>query len=165
MNNKGFTLVEVIVTFALSTVIILILMNILLLIKDSYVSASMKSSLIVEQGNLSNVINTTLSSGIMEISTCTDSAFCYEFVLTSGENVKLSVINNSISFGNYTYNLNNSSKVETPELITNFSTVSSYNVNDGLLVINIPIKCNLYPKQDFGVSYVYQFKQSELTIR
>ena len=36
MNKKGFTLVELITTFALATVIIVLLINIVLLIKNIY---------------------------------------------------------------------------------------------------------------------------------
>ena len=53
MNKKGFTLIELITTFALASVIIVILVNIIGIIKEMYVKTDVKSKLLVEQSNLS----------------------------------------------------------------------------------------------------------------
>ena len=60
MNKKGFTLIELIMTFALTAVIVTILINIFLVIRDLYNDSDLKTTLIVNQGNLSNALNSKI---------------------------------------------------------------------------------------------------------
>ena len=109
MNKKGFTLVELVTTFALSTVIIIILINIVLVIKDMYTNYELKSKLIIEQGNLSSLINKKFYNSVLDTyEPCSDSSFCYKFKFTDGTESTLLVTENTIRFDSYLYTLNNS---------------------------------------------------------
>ena len=55
MNNKGLTLVELITTFALTSVIVVLLINIVVVIKNVYSKSDIKTELYINQSNLSNV--------------------------------------------------------------------------------------------------------------
>ena len=57
LNKKGFTLIELITTFALASVLIIILINIIIVIKNIYSKNDIRSELLLEQSNLSNLIN------------------------------------------------------------------------------------------------------------
>ena len=57
LNKKGFTLIELITTFALASVLIIILINIIIVIKNVYSKNDIRSELLIEQSNLSNLIN------------------------------------------------------------------------------------------------------------
>ena len=72
MNKKGFTLVELITTFALAAVIIAILINIVLIIKDIYVKYEIKTEMLIKQGELNSVINEKIINGVTTFSTCND---------------------------------------------------------------------------------------------
>ena len=52
MNNKGLTLIELITTFALSAVIIVLLINVVVSIRNVYSKVSVKSDLYITQSNL-----------------------------------------------------------------------------------------------------------------
>ena len=57
MNNKGLTLIELITTFALSAVIIVLLINVVASIRTVYSKVSIKSDLYITQSNLSTALN------------------------------------------------------------------------------------------------------------
>ena len=57
MNNKGFTVVELITTFAVASAIALVLFNIVLIIKNLYSNSNIKTNLLINQGNLSEQFN------------------------------------------------------------------------------------------------------------
>ena len=56
-NNKGFTLVEVLVSLSLVAVIAIFLFQIIYLLRDIYVEKAVKIELYIQSSNLSNVIN------------------------------------------------------------------------------------------------------------
>ncbi|MBQ9071555.1 MAG: prepilin-type N-terminal cleavage/methylation domain-containing protein [Bacilli bacterium] len=146
MNKRGFTLVELITTFALAAVILVILINVLVLIKEIYTKSDTKTQLLINQANLSNAINSKLNNeNIESYSECSDSEFCYEFVLSDETSIKLEVTATKIKFGNYVYKLIEGTEISTPVVVddTNF------------LNIKISIQNKLYENEDFGINYVY----------
>jgi len=159
MNNKGLTLIELITTFALASVIIVLLINIVLVIKDVYNKSNIKTELYIKQANLSNFMNDKINNGkLKEVSECTnnsDMMMCYEFSLINDETIRLEVKEKEIKFGDFKYKLQDKTKVVNPNM--NNYTVSSTTNNNSLLVIKIPIICELYPSLDFGINLVYMY--------
>lgn len=165
MNRRGFTLIELITTFALATTIIIILINIVLLIKNIYNQNYIKSTLIIEQSNLSNLINEKLEPGALKSYTpCGDSNYCYNLDFVDGTTIKLVVDEEIIKVNTYVYKLPKGTKVENPTLELIDVEVTSVGVNNSFLVIKIPIKNKLYPKQDFGLNIVYPYNSNEVTL-
>lgn len=164
MNKRGFTLVELITTFALSAVIITILTNIVLIMKNMYNNTSAKTELYINQANLSNYINSKLNNGnLLTYSTCNDSNFCYTFTFSDGTTSRLVITDNKITFGDYNYVLKSNNYVEGESFdILNTAPLSDSTLNDSIMVINIPIKSKLYPKENFGVNIVYQYNSNTL---
>ena len=155
MNKKGFTLIELITTFALSTVIIIILLNIISIIKNIYVQNNIKSSLAIEQSNLSKLMNETFDNKLKYYYSCKDSDDCYIFSFENEENANLDVQTDKLSFKNYTYKLDKNTKVVTPTLTREYVDIEDVTNEDNFLVINIPIINKLYPKSNFGIDLVY----------
>ena len=146
MKNKGFTLVELITTFVLTSVIILLLINILNVIKTIYSKSNIKTELYINQGNLSNVLNKKINNNNLErYEECYDSFFCFNFYFVDGEKIKLQVEDKKIEFGNYVYNLESKTRVVNPKL----------NIDNNILNLKIPIKNEIYPDIDFGINLVY----------
>lgn len=155
MKNKGFTLVELITTFALTAVIIIILINVVVAIKEVYSNTSIKTELYINQSNLSNVLNSKIKNGNIEsYSSCdpaiTDSLMCYDFYFVDGQSERLIVKEKQIIFGKYTYNLDDKSSVDSVNVVLP-------DVYGRFLHIKIPIKNELYPDIDFGVNLVYLY--------
>lgn len=159
MNKKGFTLVELITTFALTAVIVTILVNISVIIRNIYNKTELKTELLIEQANLSNTLNSKINKkNLVDYNACTDSSFCYNFSFSDGSIEKLIVTNNSIKFGNYTYKLQNGTKVVDPSIGKEEVTPTSS--DSEFLVIKIPISNSLYPNENFGINLVYQYNLS-----
>jgi len=161
MNNKGFTLIELITTFALSSIIIIILINLVIIIKENYTKIDVKSNLIIEQSNLSNIINSKFNKlELISYEACFDTDFCYIFHFEENENSKLVVGTDYITFDNYTYKMFEGSTIEVnhPEII-NVET-STDEVDNSFFVIKISITNSLYNNQNFGINFVYSYNSN-----
>lgn len=158
MNNKGLTLIELITTFALSAVIIVLLINVVVSIRNVYSKVSIKSDLYITQSNLSNALNSKLHDNQLDTyNTCTDSAFCYNFTLVNGETLKLVVEENKITVGDKVYKLTEKTKVVDPSLTPGYIELNEEYSGNDILVLKIPIKNELYPNIDFGINLVYLY--------
>ena len=146
MNNKGFTLVELIVTFALATVIITILFNVVIIIKNNYEETSTRTNLMINQATLSNLLNSKINDdNLISYTECTGD-FCYRFVFSNGETVELKVTETKIQFGNYIYVLAKGDKVVNPSLT----------YDEPYLILKIPVRAKMYPNEDFGINLIYK---------
>lgn len=167
MNSRGFTLIELITTFALSTVIIILLINIILVIKNIYSKNEVKTELIIEQSNLSNLINKKFYMGALhsyEPCDATSDDFCYIFNFNDGTSSMINIDDNKIKFDNYIYKAKKGITIEEATIEIFDIDVSSEEVNNSILVIKIPIKHKLYPNEDFGINIVYQYNSIETTL-
>lgn len=157
MNKKGFTLVELVTTFALTTVVIILLLNVAVTIKEVYSKSSVKSQLYIDQANLSNQINSKIKHlNLDSYEECTEGDFCYTFNLVSGESINLVISNKIIKFGNFVYTLDDKTTVKDPNVYIHYINTSDV-LSDSFLVIRIPIFNDLYPTIDFGINSVYRF--------
>jgi hypothetical protein len=163
MNKKGFTLIELITTFALTSVIIIILINIVIVIKNIYTKNDVKSELLIEQSNLSNLINKKFDVDFLNSYTqCNDSEFCYTFYFVDGTSSKLVVTDNYIKFDSYVYKFKKGTTSQNPTLQLLDTEALSGSLANGFLVIKIPIKNKLYPNEDFGINIVYQYNFNQI---
>ena len=157
MKKNGFTLVELITTFALTSVIIILLINVVTIIKNTYSNSNIKTELYINQSNLSNVLNSKISRDNLDsYEECSDTDFCYIFNFINGESTKLTISERTIKFGDYVYNLNDGTKVEMPSEGNEFIDIIVEDTGS-FLVLKIPIICELYPDIDFGINLVYLY--------
>ena len=164
MKNRGFTLVELITTFALSAVIIVLLINIIVVIRNIYSKTDLKTELYINQGNLSNLMNKKINkNNLVFYETCTDEEFCYKFVLSNEENLTLSVSDDTIKFGSLVYKIKEGTKIENPSVTKEYIPGIS-DSNDSFLIIRIPIKSDIYPGEDFGINLVYPYNSNEVSL-
>ena len=165
MNRKGFTLIELITTFGLASVLIILLINIVLVIKNLYSENNIKSELIIEKSNLLHLMNKKFDTDFLDsYLPCQDSDFCYNFYFVDGSVSKLVVSDNSITFDNYTYKAKKGIKIGNPTLELIDIVVSSDEANNSFLVIKIPVKHKMYPNEDFGVKLVYTYNSNKITL-
>ncbi len=146
MNNKGLTLIELIVTFALALAIVIILINTLVIIKDKYNDTETRTNLVVNQSTLSNLLNEKFQGNNLVSYTSCAGTFCYEFTFRDEDVLELNVTTDTITFGKYVYKLDKLSEVVDPSLT----------INNPYLIIKIPIKTKTYPNEDFGINLVYK---------
>ena len=160
MNNKGFTVVELITTFVVASAIALLLFNVVLIIKNFYSSSNIKTNLLINQGNLSEQFNfATLNADISSIDPCIDSVKCYEFTYSDGNKYKLIIESNIIKFGNYTYKLDSGSHIDEEGVTVTREKIDSVSSGEknAILNVKIPIISDQFPGKDFGLNYVYPY--------
>lgn len=149
MNKRGFTLIELVTTFALSSLIIILLTNVVLIIKNIYFKNDVRTKLLIEQGTLSHLMNKKMAYNLFSsFDVCADVNYCFEFNFVDGSISKLIVGDDFITFDNYEYIPIDGTTIEVPTVET---------IDDSFLVIKIPIKNKLYPDENFGIDIVYQF--------
>lgn len=156
MKSKGFTLVELITTFALASVIIILLINIVVVIKNIYSKTNIKTELYINQSNLSNVLNTKFTKDNLDsYRNCEESdeyIICQIFKFKDSEDeIKLEVTSNKIKFGNYVYKLPEYAIVKNNTNDELFKT----DIVNNILNLQIPIYCDIYPNINFGINIVY----------
>lgn len=151
MNKRGFTVVELMVTFCLITVISIMLIQLTLTLKDLYISGDMKTTLLTRQGTMTKKINDDLNNKTLSsIESC--GTLCINFNY-SDESKQLVVDKTKkiVTYDNYSIKLGDNSG-------NSFGTISSSTYTNGnkqILTIKIPIKNRLL-KEDFGINIIYQ---------
>lgn len=167
MNKRGFTLVELISSFALSSIIIVLLLNLILTMKNIYTYSGSKTEMLIEQSNLSKNLNEILDNGnITNYTTCTDTSMCYQFTHINGNTYKLVIDDTlkTITFNNYTYKLSNTSELGTVSVKTEYAPTADTTVNNSFLIINIPIYNKLFEGENLGINIVYPYNSYETSL-
>lgn len=162
MNNKGFSTVELVVSFTLTTVIVLFLIEIIFLIKDLYVSIGVKMKLLTKQTTINKIINDDfVSKKVTLATTCGDNCFKFFFDDETSKILSYDKDKKTISYGNYTTSLLSGSKFGNIVVSTSIDVnVKDSNNLNGILNIQIPVYHSLIEKEDFGVNLLYLFNSN-----
>ena len=111
MNKKGFTTIELISSFSIAMVILIVLFNVVLIMKDSYQNLDGETELLVQKDNLSYTINKKLrDKNLVQLTTCTDTTNCYLFTYDDSTFDKLIYDKDKkvITFNSYTFEISDS---------------------------------------------------------
>lgn len=156
--KKGFTVIELIVSFSLVMVIVIFLFQIVISLKNLYTNSGLKTELLNKQSIISNEINKKLiNNEIVYLNKCGE--YCVEFIYRDYTSDQLIVDynNNTIQFGSYKTNLPSQSYIRDAKISkANSVTLQPYS-NNALLIIEIPIYNDNFEGQNFGVKVIYQY--------
>ena len=109
--------------------------------KDNLSRVNAMTNTLIEKDNLSYNINKRLKEKVLtSLTTCEDGDKCYLFTYSDSTSDKLvySIIDKTIIFNNYTFNITDGMKVESPNITEHYDTMSSTKYN-GYFILNIPI--------------------------
>jgi len=162
-KNKGFTTIELITSFTLASVIMIILFNIILILKDNLSEVNAKTNMLVEKDNLSYNINKRFKEKeLSSITMCDEGDKCYEFTYSDDTSDKLIYSNTdkTITFNNYTFDIIDGITVEEPTITEHYDTMSSTTYN-GYFIIHIPIKLD---DKDYSIKINKHFNTDSLVI-
>ena len=164
MNKKGFTVIELIVSFSLVMIVVVMLVQVVLLVKNLYVNAAIKTELLNKQAIMNRKISEQFTNKDVKAATrCGEGCltFIYEddsssnLIIKKDEN-KFTFIDNDSGTINYTTKLISGSSFGD----INISNETINGVADGkknsFIKINIPVKHTLV-EGDFGINLVYQY--------
>lgn len=159
-NNKAFTLVEMLVSFTLAMILVIIMFQLIINLKELYMSSGIKTELLNKQYLMTNKIYTDLNEKkAIYIENCDNPLICIQFTFQDGTVKRLQVdeTNKTITYDDYTIKLSNESYFKTMDI----STYSSA-TNNKIFNVNIPIYNDLFKNTDFGINIVYPYNDTEV---
>ena len=157
-NKKGFTVIELIVSFSLTVVVSIFLFQLVLVLQNMYNNSSVQTELLNIQGLISNKINSSFNEkDINRITKC--GTYCLNFIYNDGSNeeLKINYAQNKIQFGSYTTKLPKNSTFKEVVVDILYSGTFNQNNNNALLNLKIPINNDKFKDKNFGINVVYQF--------
>lgn len=167
MNNRGFTVVELVVSFALTMIVVIFLFQVVVQIKELYISSGIRTGLLSKQAIITKTISDDISNKkILYATNCGE--YCINFTFEGDETkqFKVDVNNKTIRYGSYATKLVTGSKfgdfrvsTETPVMTGSGAALN----NNSFIQINIPIKHHLFD-EDFGIHLVYQYNNNETAL-
>lgn len=151
MKSRAFTVIELMASFSIALVIMIVLFNITIIMKDNLQKNDKITNLLVKKDNLSYKINTKFrNSEITSITNCSDALYCYLFTYDDNKTDKL-IYNPEekiISFDNYTFEVTDDITVDNIRIVEHYDDTNSLEFN-GYFVINIPI---LLDEKDYSIN-------------
>lgn len=105
LNNKGFTVVELLASFSLMMVVTIFLFEVVMELKNIYVSSSLETTVKNENALIARAINEQLADGV-QVSDCSGTT-CK---LTNG-NIEIDPASNIIIVGNRTFTMPNDTSI------------------------------------------------------
>lgn len=156
-NNKGFTLVELAVTFSLVAVISIMLFQLISNLKELYLSGDVKTSLLNRQGIMVKKIATDFHDNIVQsINSCGVSCLTFSLQNPDSLDTKTTELmidpgNKTVTYDSYTYQLDKSSSFGTVNFEVSNTTDS---LGNAIFKIDIPIYSKLIPDESFGINVV-----------
>ena len=163
MSKKGFTVIEILASFSIALTILIVLFNVVIIMKDNLGKVNAMTNTLVEKDNLSYNINKRLKEKeLASLTACSDGDKCYEFKYSDDTSDKLvySVTDNSITFNNYTFDITDDMKVESPTITEHYDTMSS-TIYNGYFILNIPIKVG---NKDYSIKVNKHFNTDSMVI-
>ncbi|MBR2832902.1 MAG: hypothetical protein IKE75_00415 [Bacilli bacterium] len=147
MNNKGFTVVELLTSFTLTMIIMIFLFEIVLQVKDIYINSTLKTKVLTQNAIVASTIHDKLKGA--NIAYCEDNVSCIvEF--PSGRDISIRIDDKNIIIDNQI--------IEYPKNINSIdSNLEAY--NDGInsyLKVKYTIKSN-FLNEEIPFNYVESF--------
>lgn len=160
-NKKGFTLVEMLVSFTLSMILIIILFQLIINLKEIYLVSGVKTHLLNKQYLITNKIYKDLNEKtVTEINTCNTGTMCVEFAFSDGtsKSIEMNSTTGTLKYDDYTITLDPNSTFGLAEV----NTVETL-LDKRILTVNVEITNKLFKNTDFGISIVYPYNSEEVT--
>ena len=167
MNNKGFTLIEVLVSLSLVTLISIFLFQIIFIIRDIYVEKSVKSELYIESSNISNMINKEIlnkeASGITlkEVKKVNNSQLYFSYSDSTKIYIDIDRVNSIISYGNVDTKILANTTIGNIDLYHNYLD-NGLNEN-GIFVIKVPLTYKNY-NNDFSIRIIARYNSTKTLV-
>ncbi len=158
LDNKGFSVVELVVAFSLVAIILFLLLEITVILKTSYYEVGIKSEIHIKEAIITEKIYDDFNQKvILSAISCGDYCFDITFSDSSTKRLSFNTDTNEFNYGNYSTLFEEAVRLDHFEVVLNeFPVVLENKVNAYLFVLisfeHQHIKNNL-----FSISSVYQF--------
>lgn len=166
IGNQGFTVVELIVSFSISLVIVALLFQIVLDLKDLYVKDGVKTELLIKQSlMMKNTIDEINREDLVEISKCSQGVNCYTFTYLDGTTKDLTydAIKKIYQFGSFKTNLVSGSKFGNLQVTKQVVSTVTNDKKNSILTIQLPVT-NPLVSGDYGIKIVHLYNSNKITV-
>ena len=163
-QQKGFTVVELIVSFSLTLVVILLLFQVIISLKELYVKDGLKSELVAKQSIMMQKVMTDFDHNkISQATRCGDD--CFQFTFEDGHETSLTLdrAKGIFHYGDYTTKLIENCSFGTIEIKNKTSVGVATGKKDSMIHIAIPVHSSNV-KGDYGLNLVYQYDSRKTSI-
>ena len=143
-NNKGFSILELVISFAICMVILIFMFEIVLVLRETYEKSMIKTELYNKQNLIIEQIYSDINKNGLNTVTCTSNSAILQ--LGNDENKGI-LINedNTITYGDFSTALLNGTTVDTFDCKN----------NNGVISISLPITHQLFNDEDFGIKIIH----------
>lgn len=159
-NKKGFTLVEMLVSFTISMILIIILFQLIINLKEIYLVSGVKTHLLNKQYLITNKIYKDLNEKVVtEIGSCSNGTMCVEFTFSDGTTKSIEMDNayGTLKYDDYTIILDPNSTFGVAQVNT-----AATLLDKRILTIDVEITNKLFKNTDFGIKIVYPYNSEEV---
>lgn len=164
-NNKGFTLIELAVSFCLVAAVSIILLQLVLTLKEVYLSGDVKTTLLNKQGIMTKKIYDDLNSkDLTSITSCGLSCLTFSYSDDTSANLLIDPGNKTVTYSDYTIQLDNSSYFDNFNVIIDEESTAVVSKDDSVIRIDIPIISKLLDNEDFGIHIVKTYNRTNTLI-
>ncbi len=142
MDNKGFTVVELIVSFSVTLIVVILLFNIILDVRNIYINDGIKTELLIKQSLINDkVVDAIYNDELTTINRCEGIINCYNLTYTDGSQVTISVdkTTNIFQVGEYKTELISGSIVGNLTIVSETYEGIEPEKSDSLLILELPI--------------------------
>lgn len=161
--KKGFTIVELIVSFSLAMIIVIFLLKIVINLKNLYTNSVLKTEIVNIQSIISNEINKSFEKTIVDINNCGEG--CINFTYLDGSSDNLVVNKDTIEFGNYKTTIPDEYYIKNQSINISYSGVFDKYKNNSILIISIPIYNQRVEDESYEIRVVYQFNSNNYDLK
>lgn len=158
LNNKGLSVIELIVSFVLCLLVFVFIIQVVTAIQELYINLGIKTSLLNRQAIISAKINDIFSENKTRlIKSCGNDCLTIFYKDNTFEKMQISKSQNTFIIGDDVYNFNGLGMVESLIVTTNDSSI----YNHGLLTISLNIRNEIFDNGKYTIKALYQYDNDE----
>lgn len=164
-NKNGFTIVELLVSLSITIVVIIVLFEIIILLKDLFQTTSLKTELLNKKSIIVDKVYTDVNDRLItRIEQCGD--YCLEFIMNDASTKRLEINKDEkiLKYDDYTIKLDETYSIGNIYFSNDVTTYISNENNNGILKIEIPIYSKLTGKENLGIDIVATYNTSNMAV-
>ncbi len=159
LNNKGLSVVELIVSFVLCILVFIFVIQVVSAIEELYVNLGIKTELLNKQSLISQKLNEKFTNKkTILIKNCGNNCLTFFYKDNTSEKIKIDKNANSFIIGDDIYNFNGLGFVDSLIVTTN----KTQNYNYEILTINLNVKNTIFDSGKYIIKSLYQYNSNEV---
>ena len=158
VNNKGLSVVELIVSFVLCILVFIFIIQVVSSIEELYINLGIKTELLNKQSLISEELNNKFEANkTMLIKNCGEDCLVFFYKDNTSEKMQLDRTQNNFIFGEDVYNFNGLGFVDSLSVTVN----DDHAYNHGILTISLNIKNSIFDNGKYVIKALYQYGNNE----